>query len=403
MIIGISCDKVDDVIKSNKLNTLDIVNANSLFIASNNLKSSINENKLFKITKEGYIEEVKFFDSEGIEMTVENSPVAIYNVNSTYVIVLFGSDYINVYSGYLVRKSDGAVFSLEKYPMPLLNYFNNFNPVQIDENNNIYYLSTIEGYSNFSEQLIKINTNNPSSLTSLVISPSSEHVETYNIDKLGNVIYYGRQLDEISGSSSIYRILKTNGGLYNLASGTDSFWRALDGNLYFIGENNNIKKIVIDDNNNVIIEDYGSIPDFYYNPYDSYILTLMDKVYIIDQNAIFEVFNSTNTPKQVDKVNLSTIKNAVASDNYYYISGNDQSNNSTLYKIDAESNTFMNILTPGDYDIYSMTVSSDDILTFSALRMMDGKKIIGEIGSNCVFTILDEELNAEIKILERIN
>ena len=42
-------------------------------------------------------------------------------------------------------------------------------------------------------------------------------------------------------------------------------------------------------------------------------------------------------------------------------------------------------------------------MIFNALRMPDGAKIIGEIDSGGTVTILDETLNTEVTVLERIN
>ena len=47
-------------------------------------------------------------------------------------------------------------------------------------------------------------------------------------------------------------------------------------------------------------------------------------------------------------------------------------------------------------------MTSDDNITFSALRMNDGKKVLGEILADGTLSITDESINKEITILERI-
>ena len=48
------------------------------------------------------------------------------------------------------------------------------------------------------------------------------------------------------------------------------------------------------------------------------------------------------------------------------------------------------------------SISSDDNITFSALRMNDGKKVLGKILADGTLSITDESINKEITILERI-
>ena len=55
-------------------------------------------------------------------------------------------------------------------------------------------------------------------------------------------------------------------------------------------------------------------------------------------------------------------------------------------------------------NVFSFTASETDGITFNALRMSDGKKIIGKVGiDGGDVTIIDEESDVEITYLERIN
>jgi len=60
------------------------------------------------------------------------------------------------------------------------------------------------------------------------------------------------------------------------------------------------------------------------------------------------------------------------------------------------------LLPSGDYDIFRMSVSNKGEVTFNAIRMSDGRRVIGSISTTGILTILDETLNAEVLILERI-
>ena len=97
---------------------------------------------------------------------------------------------------------------------------------------------------------------------------------------------------------------------------------------------------------------------------------------------------------------LSKISTARSSSNYVYISGTDNSSsNSVLVKFNPSDNSSSQMYTKGTYDIYNFNVTSDDTITFSALRMNDGKKVLGKILANGTLSITDESINKEITIL----
>jgi hypothetical protein len=71
-----------------------------------------------------------------------------------------------------------------------------------------------------------------------------------------------------------------------------------------------------------------------------------------------------------------------SSDNFYYIDGNNTSNESVLVKVNPDNSTVINVLDPNQYDLFNFSVSSDDEIIFIALRMSIGVIIIGEIDSS---------------------
>jgi len=167
------------------LGKMHIIDATHLFIAPGS------GNKLFKITEAGYIREVTYEDENGINIPMVTEPVAIYDVNSEYVIVCFGETEANISGGYLVRKTDGAVFSLENagFPLPNGSIFMNGDSEAVftDSSGNIYYcVGTDVGC-----EIIKLNTENMNSITKIVYSPSGDTVRYFVVDKDGNAAYYG--------------------------------------------------------------------------------------------------------------------------------------------------------------------------------------------------------------------
>ncbi|MCG8480159.1 MAG: hypothetical protein MI724_13765 [Spirochaetales bacterium] len=152
---------------------LDIVGAEALFIApGSGSQSSVSSlvtddatDTLFKTTEDGFVQEVTFLDEENNEITVTNTPSRIYDVNSTYVIVLFNADT----SGYLVRKSDGAAFSLDNVGVPAgevaqSNTFLNAPVIQADGSGNLYY-QVISDPVSVSVDVVRINVGDPARLT----------------------------------------------------------------------------------------------------------------------------------------------------------------------------------------------------------------------------------------------
>lgn len=133
---------------------------------------------------------------------------------------------------------------------------------------------------------------------------------------------------------------------------------------------------------------------------------MKDKIYIIRDSLISEVYNSNNSPRKVSltSLQLKSVTAVTSSENYYYVAGLTSTNETVLLKINPDNDSFNHILPENEYEVFSFTASETDGITFNALRMSDGKKIIGQVGINGgEVKILDEESDVEITYLERIN
>lgn len=412
MVFSAGCEKDDS--GNGKLKKLDIVNASSLFIASEVVsksslaKGSIDGSKLFKITDDGYVEEVEYLDDEGNEITVTYFPNAIYNVCDNYVIVVLNSDA----NGYLVRKNDGAVFSLagssatnEWVPIPYKYDYATRDVISTDAQGRAYYRAVNKDWI---PEVAKVNFDNPDNIIAQRISPTDEYVEIFSINNEGAVIFY---------SYTFNRIITSDGSLINVPyeHPNPRFWQGLDGEIYFL-KNVGIDSIQVVqftiDNNNLIEENYGSVIEYDFNGLYShwfgqgggvYKLYLQEKLFIIASGVVFEVFNPSSQPVKVGSLGMSYIRYAAASDHYYYIAGNNEAFQPTLKKVNGNNNVAEDILTPGEYDIYNMIVTENDIVTFTGVRMSDGRRVIGEIDSAGSLSIVDEELGSEVIVFERIN
>ncbi len=389
---------------------LDLSNATNLFIAPYSSRSNGASAKLFKITAGGFVEEVTYYDEDGNETSVIEAPAVVYNVNDDYVIVCFGSDEYNIESGYIVKKSDGIVYSLDSvgFPQKQINHYINVKHVFFDSNDYIYYLrdSLEEGSTGRSDhELVRIDASDPGNLTGSLFSPSLEHIYNFEVDMGGNAIYTGRLKSETPGTVSIYRILKGNGGLYNLPNDVINFWLGVDDNIYY-HSSDQITQVEISDSFDVAESDYGT-QIFLGSPSASYKLVLTDSIILLNTSPgnIFEVNNPAGDPGEVSLSGLlfQQIRDVAASGAFYYIAGIGSNSESVLARVDPSDHSYIHLITPGEYDVYAVTVSENDTVTINALRLSDGKVIIAEIDASGTLTILDEELNSEVVVLERIN
>ncbi|MBO4706510.1 MAG: hypothetical protein J5647_12305 [Spirochaetaceae bacterium] len=401
---------------SSELKYLAISNAKSLYIKSNSsanysARSASDSNKLFKITDTGYVEEVSYLDEDGDEISIEKTPVAVNSVNDDYIFVGFGWN-SSIDNSYLVRKSDGAVFSLDNAGIPNgeRNYINE-QFIKTDNDNNIYYTS--------SGKIIKISLNDSDFLSAITISPSTDDVYKFDIDRDGNVIYIGWL--RTGNGNQLTRLKKVNGGLANLDDIFDDCWIGLDGNIYYPGQDvrwdeqddcyyyygSCIKRISVDSSYNLIDEIYGYPENqIYLYRGSTYKIDMTDRIVFIHDSTIYELYNDPGIPRRVTLTSLDirTVTAVASSENYYYIAGYATNNDTFLIKIDPTDDFYTDLLPRNDYDVYAFTASEMDGIVFNALRMNDGKKVLGKVGINGGdVTMLDEESNAEVICLERIN
>jgi len=397
------------------LGKIDIIDATHLFIAPGS------GNKLFKITVEGYIQEVTYEDEDGSNIPMVTEPVAIYDVNSEYVIVCFGEDSTNITDGYLVRKSDGAVFSLENAGFPMPNsrrvyqghgteaYFKNAEAVFTDSSGNIFYMAQ----SGEEAEIIKLNIQSMDSITKTIYSPSGDNVFLFAVDKDGNAAYWGCVKGD--RSRSFKRIRTTEGSIYDGLFYNEFFWLGVDGVIYCASFELMerpyyclIEKISINATTGVPTKSEYSAFNFSSEPYIAacYKLELKDRVILTLNYEIIEVYNPTNSARcfnMTDYFGLSGVYSALATDNFYYLHGSNNSSDSVLVKVDPTDDSYTVLpLNTDEYYIYTWSPATADELIFNALRMADGVNVVGKFDVSGNLTILDEESDIEMVVLERI-
>lgn len=397
LIMAAGCDNsTGGDIKKGILSKIDITGAVDLFIA----QTSPMEKEMFKTTEDGDIHAVEYLDEKGNKLTDLDAPSAVYNVNDDYVMIFLGW-----YDGYLTRKSDGAVFSLNNAGT-VNEYgqdwgYKNSQFVQTDTAGNIYYCKNGSGFNDRS--ILKIDVSNPNSLTVIEfvkLVETNDQIVAFDISPSGHVIYMD--------NNSNKRIKKANGGLDNLPM-MIYWWIGYDGKIKYIGSGK-VTTVTIDNEYNVTQTDVAWEEGIA----SSSSMSSFFRVYISDRimligtgqgslGTIFEVENPAKNPRVITIPDI-TIKNVAYSGNYYYLSGNNS--NSTpkpvLLKVNPTTDAVTELLAPGLYDIYKMTVSDTNIVTFNAERMSDGKIVIGRISATGTVSIINETLNVKVSVLERI-
>lgn len=399
------------------LSSMLITDAETVFIvpASSSSRSvsrssytSSTTNTLFKITETGAVQEVEYKDAENNSFTMTQQPVSIDNVDTNYVVFNFNSFGSNnePTSCYLTNKSTGAVYllgsasgtSYRQSKCPLPQNTSKEKTILSDNKSNFYY-HYYGPASNY--YLRQVNYTDPTNIAATQYIIDSESVENFIVDSNGNVAYtaYTTASD---GSTAVYRIRKSNGGYYNLSN--TAFWIGLDGNIYLARDNSAVvEKVSIDSDYNVSISSYDNNTSSVRISNQHYKLKLLNKlIFVLPGNDSTIAIDNGSEINTLD-LPLSIISIARSSSNYVYISGTDNSSSNTvLVKFNPSDNSSSQMYTKGTYDIYNFNVTSDDNITFSALRMNDGKKVLGKILANGTLSITDESINKEITILERI-
>jgi hypothetical protein len=398
-IIFGSCSKNNEEVTP-QLSKIDITNSTALFIASSksNLKTAEQVgNKLFKVTNEGVVQEVTFWDKSGKQMTDTFVPEMIYFIaNSDFFIARINT------TNYLVRKSDGGIFVLNttlgkpyEYDRRTGGYVNSDFIVQ-DANKNLYFTSE--------NRIYKINVSNPNSLTISPVTPDTEDAWNFTVSSKGDVFYE---------TKDAYRVCKSNGGLYNIPTNASTLnsWTGLDGRIKYATNDKALFAVDIDAKGNASID--KKVFDFQIGGLGNQVNMLRFKSRVIllneenpishGQPPILEIDNQANYPRQISlSYNICEIKKVVNSENYYYLSGLNSSQQPVLIKVNPTNDAVTELLKAGAYDIYAMTVNKKDELIFNALRMSDGVKVIGKISSEGTLQIIDTKLNSGVVALERI-
>lgn len=384
---------------------INLQGARAIFIAED--KTSIlnltkNTKRLFAINSDGLVAPVEFKNKEGDKLQNPPEITAFFDVGPIWAVVEINQGH------YIVRKSDGQVFSLENLgnvEFHRWNYTSGYSRVQQDSDGNIFLMIK---ESETIRRLARINVNDPEKVDAMFMTPETDNVEGFVVSPYGNTAYaFTDSTDPNKGIA--HRIVKGNKGLVNIGSQTWlPTWINRDGSIGSCDGNRKIHKI--DLSFQVAIESYEEckLPNASGKRdvirRSNRIIFVSRELSNDDYDLIVEVDNDQNIFRKINLTKITRINLATASNNYLYISGNDSSNNPILLRLSLIDDTEELFLDSNsdDFDVLQMTVSADDILYLNALRMDDGARVIATWDTEKKLKIIDENIDQEVIMLQKI-
>jgi len=374
-------------------------------------------NKVFKLTDSGALLEVTALDETGAQMTTTMNPVAVTEAGNDFLAFCFGGNLINVQDMYLVRKSDGAVFQVPKaYNLQgSSGFFKNLPLVQSDTSGKLYWHSWENSSAWSGNQLhkvVRVDSSTPTNLTATNLTPTTDAAYSFLVNPSGDLLYRYSTQSNFQG----WRILKHTGGLKNLPSSTYFIGMSLSGDFFYKGDYNatsgfySLETVSIAANGTDTTTSQPLPASFSaYSQSYSYLLRLLAEQYVVSAStggSLTRVESSTHTLGDVSGSPLTTYNLAAASSTKLYLAGHDTNGSPKLVTYDPSTNLFTTVF-PGtdgvEYDLITLDVSSGDSVLFNALRMSDGKKVIGKKSAAGTVTIVDDTYNAEVVSLIQVN
>ena len=391
------------------LSKMNITDATNIFIApasataGRSARNSSSGNKLFKITEDGYVQEVTYVDEGGNPVSSTLSPTSLIILSNDYLIVSFGYN-----NNYLVNSNTGACYIYTNdLPNPNQNktyYMGEY--IGLDKSGNIYFISSPSGGNGPVRKLSISNVNNVNIST---VSAPNDSVMYFGVDEDGNIGYEAFD----SGNNKVLRYWNS-AGLHVLPGNTNhsftTFWAGFNGKLFYYNctnlGNSRIKEIspspysVIDYGTN----DWGGVFNMGIGMAGLLKINNANRIIAYNQTGLLELYNEQEnkaTGIPISTFGLASIKFGIASNDYYYLAGiSSGTPKSVLVRINPLNNNYITLI-DGGYDIYKMTVGNDNVVTFNALAS-NLSIVVGQVSTSSDLEILDVNLDSEVTVLERI-
>ena len=336
--------------------------------------------------------------------------------NSPYFFADFG------YEGmFLVNKETGDVYKtsmdnqggylIDNMQLEKFGFFENSPFATTDDKGNIYY----RWYEDTSVRVHKIDISNINLFTDKALTPVNEDVYEFVVSEEGDLVYQfinwslpdypsGRRFRSLDGRLSSVFEDSYDGVVFRGLDGElfvfDLIWDSEESDYFSL-----VQKTCFSDNGILSFDtiSYQKIGESEWSS-SKYLIVLPYKVLMIYLNSSAVVLDSRNKSEvgmSFDINDNMRITDLHYTDSYIYCCGEIEGNFS-LVRIGPYKYSKDVIMQNNDYEIYSFTVLDDESIMFNGLRLSDGKNIIASIEKNGKFKILDETLNSQESVLERI-
>jgi hypothetical protein len=352
-----------------------------------------NAGKTYKIMEDGSMIPIQFY-KDGTKAQFVYSGIRILDCSQSHLIMVVDNQ-----KSYLINKSSGQA--------ELINNFNidadsdsEKTIFQSDASNALYILTE-------DNKVYKIQDLFASPLNAVIVTPETDQVVNFAVDKSGNLLYSGRDLN----GNRIHRLRRTNGNIENI-TGNHIFyslvWLGFNDSLYYAPLQNatlrNISRLDIN-TTPASLKRYYSGNDDYYNFYSnnpksrriknkSRIIVSLEYLNSTDSPYYFsEIYNPTHTSNYfaLSEFSLTKVYYYACSDDYLYVAGSNNSGQKKIVKMDVDTHVSNAIYTNTDILISYINIDRNSNVYFVGTIISNNSKVVGRIDNTGITKIIDED------------
>jgi hypothetical protein len=412
-----------------RLTRLDIAASDSVFVAKAGAGASANA--LYKITVDGDVVEAaqEFVDATGQVVSSRLYAIDVRDAGHGFLLARFSGSAGLV--GFLVQRSGGRavqVLDSEHDVGKCSNqyYWSSFvdTPVVSTDAQGVLYLCVYDPQhgSVYDTRLARVEVSADGSSASMTyISATDDLVRGFLVEDTGAVVYGAD-----AGGNYVLRLRSTDGRLFNLDKESFVFLGAAQ-ELFSI-TSRYVAEAPADADYVTTIERIFATPaglekQFYASLTSASLVEMRpDRTrsgiatsgrYFVsadfwtgnEEPAFLELQNPEATIR-VHDLGLEGYATVLAASGlgltaapYVYVAGPGTNSAPALKRLSLEDDTVADLLPMGAYDVHSMTVDRAETVTFSAVRMADGKRILGRVDRYGNVRTLSESLDELVVLL----
>ncbi len=413
----LSCKKKEEEVDpyAFSFNTVPVKDAKLFFIGKEETELQTSTNRLYAIKEDGSVEQLILKDGGGTDVSEKMRPLTIANATPDYMLLSFARQGNVPANGYLLKKTDSSLVTVDGYGGPPKTTNNDLlsqQDVVYNGSNQLYFLSARDVVRN---AVVRLSLGNPAFITGKnLVSDSIYMVNTFEPDADGNImawvtIGFGKNKTIVFNSTAAAIVPD---------AGNNAYWTGMDGSFRYRSTDDHIKKVSFDANTNTfsfinsVDLKANNINDFL-SRFQSYKIIYADKLVMftyVGSTAtanMYELENTSNTPEQITSVPFKAVHaiDHLKNSQTIFLAAEDASGFQTIYKINASNNYSYTTYsaTTGKYKFYEIEAFEDGTLYATAKRNSDGKNVILKYDASGIETLLDQTLDVKGFSLEKVS